>query len=306
MAASAAPDAEPGPAEPPVPIAHPFFDQRVKDARGHSVLSARYRPDTLWLLDEHRTVAGDALIPGTGYLEIIRAALREWNVTGPFEIRDLYFIRPLYVADGAEKDVRVKLDETDEGYSIEIRSACEVDGQHAWQLHALGSVALTPLADVAPVDVATVSSRCDVKVDVDEGGIRSPQENHLRFGPRWRVLKKARWGKGEAVGELELPARFAGDLEHVGLHPGVLDLATGFAMGLIAGYEPTHLWVPVSYGRVRVRGNLPRKIVSWVRNHGENTAKKDFAAFDITIVRRDRDRFGGSRGFFDQAPFGSR
>ena len=121
MAASAAPDAEAGPPETPVPVAHPFFDQRVKDARGHSVLSARYRPDTLWLLDEHRTVAGDALIPGTGYLEIIRAALREWNVTGPFEIRDLYFIRPLYVADGAEKDVRVKLDETDEGYSIEIR-----------------------------------------------------------------------------------------------------------------------------------------------------------------------------------------
>ena len=284
MAAKAAPSEEAGAPPAPIPVAHPFFDQRVKDDRGRSVLTARYRTKSHWLLDEHRTLSGAALIPGTGYLELIRGALREWNVDGPFEIRDLYFIRPLHVADDSEKEVRVKLVETDEGYSIEVRSACEVDGQPAWQLHALGSVALVPLADVPAVDLATVADRCDDGVDIDEAGIRTPQENHLRFGARWRVLKKARWGQGEALGELELPSRFASDLDLVSLHPGMMDMATGFAMKLIEGYEPTHLWVPVSYGRVRVRGPLPPRIRSWVRNHGDNSTKKDFASFDVTIT----------------------
>ncbi|MFD1807687.1 hypothetical protein ACFSHQ_04525 [Gemmobacter lanyuensis] len=42
------------------------------------------------------------------------------------------------------------------------------------------------------------------------------------------------------------------------MHPALMDLATGWAMGLIAGYRPDHLWVPVSYGRVRVWGRSRR------------------------------------------------
>ena len=284
MAANAAPGEEASPIEPPTPVDHPFFDQRERDAHARSVLSARYRPESHWLLDEHRTASGAPLIPGTGYLELIRGALREWKVEGPFEIHNLYFIRPLHVAEGTEKEVRVKLVETDEGYSVEVRSACQVDGKPAWQLHALGSVAVVSMAEVPPLDLESAAARCDRREDADESGIRTPQENHLRFGPRWRVLKKVRWGRDEALGELELPSRFVSDLDQVGLHPGMMDLATGFAMDLIDGYEPTHLWVPVSYGRVRVRGRLPQRIRSWVRNHGNNTTENDFASFDVTVT----------------------
>ena len=44
-----------------------------------------------------------------------------------------------------------------------------------------------------------------------------------------------------------------GDLDagHV-LHPGLMDLATGWAIGLVPGYEANNLWVPVSYGLIRV------------------------------------------------------
>src|SRR5262249_50653753 len=68
------------------------------------------------------------------------------------------------------------------------------------------------------------------------------------------------------------------------LHPALLDLATGWAMGLIEGYEPTHLWAPVSYASVRVHRPLPAEIRSWVRNAGPNRADAPFARFDVTLT----------------------
>ena len=44
-----------------------------------------------------------------------------------------------------------------------------------------------------------------------------------------------------------------------------MDLATGWAMGLIPGYSGAHLWVPLSYGSVRVWADLPQHIVSHAR-----------------------------------------
>jgi len=63
-----------------------------------------------------------------------------------------------------------------------------------------------------------------------------------------------------------------------------MDLATGWAMGLIAGYTPSHLWVPVSYARLRMHATLPADVVSWVRNAGDNRAEGPVARFDIVLA----------------------
>jgi acyl transferase domain-containing protein/thioesterase domain-containing protein/acyl carrier protein len=269
--------------EPPRPVDHPFFDVKTKDAWGEPVLEATYSPDTHWILDEHRTKAGTALIPGTGYIELIRAALAERGVEPPFEIRDLYFIRPLRVKDGEKKVVRVRLRETDVGYTVEVRSECSIEGQRAWELHALGQVASIKETEAPEkVDLATVASRCTNRIEKDENGLRSSQEAHLAFGPRWRVLTSMRIGDGEALGELRLPRAFHGDLDRIGLHPALLDYATGFAMDLVGDYSDDELWVPISYDTVRVRGKIGASIRSWVRNSAASGA--DFHAFDIAIT----------------------
>ena len=82
-------------------------------------------PASHWVLDEHRTRSGDALLPGTGYLELAAEALQAHGEAGAFEIRDLYFLRPLHGADdGRRREVRVRLARSDEGYGFEVRSAC--------------------------------------------------------------------------------------------------------------------------------------------------------------------------------------
>ncbi|MCB1330501.1 MAG: polyketide synthase dehydratase domain-containing protein, partial [Maritimibacter sp.] len=122
---------------------------------------------------------------------------------------------------------------------------------------------------------------------------------HLQFGPRWRVLKSTALGQGEGLAELALPA-VAHDDPDAGyrLHPGLLDLATGWAMGLIEGYAPgKHLWVPVSYQSVKVFRDLPPRIVSWVRNAGSNRAAGEIASFDVTLTTPEGEVCVEIRGF---------
>ncbi|MDP6538814.1 MAG: SDR family NAD(P)-dependent oxidoreductase [Planctomycetota bacterium] len=276
------------PPEEPVPLGspHPLLDGRARDEHGHTVLSAEYGTDTHWVLDEHRTAAGHALLPGTGFIELARAALDECGERGPFELCDLYFFRALEVGDGATRSVRVRLIPDELGYAIEVQSAHVLDdGRRGWETHAQARCALGDLEPPDSVPLDEIDRRCRLsRSPVDESGLRTAQEDHLRFGPRWRVLHQACYGEGEALGLLELHPEVAADLEEYPLHPALLDIGTGFAMDLIDGYEyGTNLWVPVSYERLRFFAPLSRTLRSWVRIRADATGPEGFARFDVTL-----------------------
>src|SRR5690606_3262296 len=142
--------------------------------------------------------AGHALIPGTGYLELARAALAQSGEEGGFEIRDLFFLRPLQVGDEETKEVRVLLQRSDEGYAFEVRSQCEVQGRVGYGLHAQARLLMHGLQRPERLDLKAIDARCQVQRTPRQPlGIPSPQEAHLRFGPRWRVLQQVSYGQGE-------------------------------------------------------------------------------------------------------------
>ncbi|MCV0440848.1 MAG: SDR family NAD(P)-dependent oxidoreductase [Hydrogenophaga sp.] len=266
------------------PAGSPLLDEATFDAAGHRLFTAQWRTQNRWILDGHRTASGQALLPGTGYLELAAQALRGNGEHGPFAIRDLYFFRPLEVNDGQTRAVRVKLGRSDEGYALEVRSDVVFEGRQGFQLNAQATLVPGTLPTPSAIDTAAVLARCARNRADDPAGLRSPQEQHLNFGPRWRVLQSVAYGEGEGVARLQLPSAFHGDLaEGYLLHPALLDLATGWAMNLITGYAPDHLWVPVSYREVRVHRPLPADIWSWVRNAGDNRADAPFAVFDVIL-----------------------
>jgi acyl transferase domain-containing protein/thioesterase domain-containing protein/acyl carrier protein len=264
----------------------PMLDARIKEPGGRTSLVARYHTATHWFLDEHRTAAGHALIPGTGYLELAREALAEQGETGPFEIQDLFFIRPLQVGDEETKEVRIRLDEAPTGYGFEVRSKVDVDGVIGWELHAQASLSFAGMPPAKSLSIPEIEARCDLRRVSDPSGIRTPQEAFLRFGPRWRVLHEVRWGRGEAIADLALDPKFEREVDDVALHPALLDLATGFAMDLIPGYDAKSLWVPISYESVRVYDGLTPRIRSWIQWAGDAEARtgSDLATFDVVIT----------------------
>lgn len=281
-------DAESGEAK-LAPVSHPLFDTRSRDSHGRTVFDKAYSPQREWILSEHRTADGQALFPGAGYPELARAALAEYGETGPFEIRDLYFLRPLYVPDGEVCDVRVQLESTDRGYRFSVRTRQRIDGRPAWLLIAEATLELGATAPAATLPIDEIDARCRIsRSAVNPLGHASGQENHVRFGPRWRVLRQVLYGEGEALAHLEVPDAFVSDLDEWKVHPALLDYATGYAMELIDGYVAEEsLWVPVSYGQIKVHAPLEKKVSSWVKLRRGPDDAGEFASFDVVITSAD-------------------
>jgi acyl transferase domain-containing protein/thioesterase domain-containing protein/NAD(P)-dependent dehydrogenase (short-subunit alcohol dehydrogenase family) len=276
------------------PVALPMLDSASFDDRGNRVFHASFSQDD-WVIDEHRTKAGDALMPGSAYLTLAAHALRAHREDGPFEIRDLDVLRPLKVADGAVRGVRVRLARTDRGYGLDMLADATLNGRHGFALTAQGRLTLLPMDRPDPVDLHAIRERCGVPTVARGGKLPAAQEVMLAFGPRWKVLDSEAVGEAEGVADLSLPDVARSD--DCLLHPALMDIATGWAMRLIEGWQPTHLWAPVRYGRVRVHAPLPDRIVSWVRNAGANRAAAETASFDVTLCDPDGRVFVEIAGF---------
>src|SRR5215207_9371563 len=71
----------------------------------HSAMNTR----THWPLGEHVVRGGQAVIPGTGFLEIARAALAYRFEDRPIEIRDLVFLQPFAVGPDETRAINIRL-----------------------------------------------------------------------------------------------------------------------------------------------------------------------------------------------------
>ncbi|QDU86071.1 Phthiocerol synthesis polyketide synthase type I PpsE [Planctomycetes bacterium Pla163] len=266
---------------------HPLFESRTEYEDGRRVLNGRWNTRDLWVLDDHRTAEGDALLPGTGSFELFGAALRELGEVGAFTVRDLTFFRALCVPDDAEVLVRVVLEPDAAGYRAEVHSRRSAADD--WQRHTTATLGLRRVETPAAVDVMALigSSERRAAANGDSGSstLVSPQEAHLAFGPRWRVLREVRRGADFELARLALPEDVRTDLAEWPLHPGLLDLATGFAMDLVPGYDASEgLWVPVRYERVVVHAPLAAEIWAVARPAaGAGSFDGEFA-FDVDIL----------------------
>ena len=88
----------------------------------------------------------------------------------------------------------------------------------------------------------------------------------------------------EGLAELELDRGFSEDATTFGMHPALLDLATGCALYLIDGYlQSSDLYLPLAYKRLSVYSRIPSKLWSHIRSRQENSVRRDVAVFDITL-----------------------
>ena len=275
-------------------LTQPLLDTLTADAQGRHVFEAELSAAQNWILSEHRTKDGTILMPGTGYLELAWQALRALNISEPFAIRDLYFLRPFDVSETGSRRLRVRLTTNDAGFEMEVLSEVQLQGRTAWQRNAQANLVLSKLGLPDPIDLNSIRSELpSVTLAAPDETLVSPQEAHLDFGPRWRVLKSMALGRNTGLAELSLPPEAVGDTDY-GLHPALMDLATGWAMQLIDGYKGDHLWVPLSYGEIRIYRSLPKDILSWVRS-----VRRDGEAvrFDLTLATANGDVCATVEGF---------
>lgn len=239
--------------------------------------------ENTWWLDQHRIKQGQALIPGTGYLELARASLSGGNGFVPVAINDLFFLAPLNVPDQENRRMAVDLEKEYQEFAFSVTSGQERERVD----HARGRVRRLnglPPQDRLPID--DIIARCQertVHYDADEQETR--QEAFLDFGPRWKNLREVHYGETEAIGRLKLLKQYHDDLNTFFLHPALLDLATSIGLPLIPGYaDRDDFYVPLSYGSVKMYRPLTGEIWSHATLRPSGVAVEDIPVFDITIV----------------------
>ena len=198
----------------PVPsvetTSQPLFDQRVS-VDGHGEwLELRCDPARHWLLDEHRLRSGEAVWPGTGYLELVAEAAREFGIWGAIDIQDLTFVRPLHVPDGETCAVRVRVERDAQRLKLTVESSSGlVNAPAAWTRHAEATASALRRSGPPPLDIAGLLALCGKSARASDGQtLRSAQEEHLKFGPRWQVLREVHLGDATAMAKLRLAPEF--------------------------------------------------------------------------------------------------
>lgn len=283
-------------------VGHPLIQRRLVHGTDESLFETRFSRATHWLLDEHRIRDGEALIPGTGYLEIARTALAQHFVleaSDAIELRDVTFLSPFVVPEGASRDLRVHLRAhgTDafafaiSGREVAVGSPPSTEGDAAgsWTEHARGTVArvrgTAHAGNLVNVAIKTkapalVAANCSVRHQL---GAKTP--SNLYFGPRWDNVVRIHFGHREALIELALADAFIADLAQFPLHPAMMDLATAGAQSLMVGYdEAKDFFVPASYDRVTVHAPLSNHVFSHVRLRDDEGNGPDLAVYDVTVV----------------------
>lgn len=270
------------------PADHPLLDYVSVDDDDIVATLELSVADT-WVLDEHRAGAGRAILPGTGHLELLVSTALEGGAEA-VEVANLSFLDPLMIPDNVVRDARVTLTPSAAGHTAEIVTSA-LGSSGGWRTHSQATVHMLDVAEteMPVVGLDAIRARCSTCVQVDEAGIVTKQENHIQFGPRWRNLRSIAWGRGEALAEIRLPDDYVADVDRFNLHPAMLDMATGYGLPLLDGYDDLDevpLYVPMSYGSVRWYAPLGATFFSHVRFR-DAAAGGNLVRFDITLVDAD-------------------
>lgn len=264
-------------------VVHPVLGTRIWATAEEELFASELSVASHWVLSEHRLRGGPALIPGTGYLEIARAAVEARSGSGAVELRDVAFMSPFVVEDESPRELRVHVGHGGSSNSLVIAGkAQQEDGSVQWQEHVTAKVGYADEEQPVALDLAGIRARCTARTVTFTGAEENP---HLDFGPRWKNLKEVRYGKGEAIATLELPAAYAEDLEQYRLHPALMDMATACAEALVPGFdERADFYVPLSYTRLTMFAPLPARIHTHVRLAPSDFDPKEIVVFDVTIT----------------------
>ena len=260
-----------------------FLKRRGEDDSPGIVFETNLDPGRHWFLDEHRLQTGEAVLPGTMYLEFARRAVdKETEDASGFSFADVNLLAPLRMSAGERRKVCVVLTERNGGYAFSVKSCVSDVSEKDWKEHAHGSVNVLSSSERDRVRSHISAPRFDVSRTASVG--QTPvQDEHLQLGARWQCLQRVAYEGREGYAVCELGGPYVAEVQDFFLHPSLLDVATGWALGLIDGYNSeTDFYVPLSFGEVKVFQPLPRRIYSYVQL--KSKSKREVATFNVILM----------------------
>ncbi|MGW6919555.1 SDR family NAD(P)-dependent oxidoreductase, partial [Kitasatospora sp. NPDC054939] len=285
------------------PGPHPLLDRALLRTMGQSVFLTEFSQERHWVLSEHKLL-GEAIVPGTTYLEMARAAASLHFGRPATELRDVTFLVPLLVQEGVPRTAHTTVRELDSLTAEFIVASLDPTGEH-WTVHVQGTVGVRPHTAPAPQqDLDRLRALCSLEsVDIT---LRQTEHKVMEFGDRWRSsLPTVHVGVRAALGVLDLPERYGAECQEYPLHPTLLDQATGFSgFAALETAEDRRLalgdrdfFLPVGYDSLLLHGPLPARGLSFVQPHPGAAHNAEFRKVDVVICDESGATAAEIRGF---------
>lgn len=263
----------------PLRIEHPLLTSRsdtlwttpfLKLPEGASLRTyiSRLSAEKHWVLDEHRML-GTPVLPGTAYLELIRACFEDLNGEASVTIQELFFLQPLSV----EEECEVRTVWVDRGICWEFTIVTE-GTNGSWTEHAKGSATreqAVPTGRLTAAELEVIRSQLDAAGHADESEQDHEDMLRMQYGSRWNSVNRVYRRGSEGIAEISLDDRYREDLKDYRLHPSLLDRATSFMDD--QGSSDAVSYLPFAYKNAVIRKPMTAEIYSLVQTRGEKSTE---------------------------------
>ncbi|MET7641793.1 SDR family NAD(P)-dependent oxidoreductase [Streptomyces sp. NPDC005438] len=270
---------------------HPLLRRLVRSTPTSRTYATVFNTADSWIVGDHR-IQDHGLVPGTAYLELVRAAVAETTAQAgrDIEINDVQYMTPVVVPDGRTREVFTTLEEHDDRWQFAVRSRTDARGTTSWVDHARGTVTFHEPEPETVRDLDKLRAGCEVEevLDTEESikvGLRldrfekgGPLE--FSFGPRWKCMREIQVGPRRVMATLRLDEEYHGDLDQYLLHPALLDAAGGTARV----HAPDTYYLPFSYRSLRVHHGLTSTIHVWVEVKEAADSAGETSTCDLEIL----------------------
>jgi acyl transferase domain-containing protein/aryl carrier-like protein len=268
-------------------IDHPLLGECIDESPDRKEYLTRYSVAQFWTLDEHR-IAGYALLPGTAYLEIARAAYEEHTKNSAVELTDFYFLNIFRPGESEIKEAHTLLERNGSGFKFVVKSKTNPKDD-TWQEHVVGKLTQAAPGTTQKHDLKELLERCGTEVNLQESeGVASGH------GPRWQNLKSLYLGTDELLALIELPEEFSADLENYKLHPAIIDVVTGAAKQYLSDGAS---YLPLSYKKVTIHAPLSRRLYAHAKPGIDNQQRREVLTFDAVIMDEQGRELVNIEGF---------
>lgn len=238
-----------GQAAEPKSLRHPMLQKQLIASDDLALYESEFDRDSHWFINEHRIKDSYALLPGTGFIEMARAAVHEFlqDPKAMIELSDVFFLAPLVIPGGQSVRVQIEVRKIAESLDVKIVRLHQ-SGAH----ETLTTLKASAFKAQAPerAKIHSLVKQLTSKSWTPEPHKQFSQEQHLDFGQRWQGVKRVSQGKDHVFAQLALGESFHSDLNQFGIHPALMDLGTSLPLELFKNYKSEYLFVPVNYRRL--------------------------------------------------------
>ncbi|HEX6100801.1 MAG TPA: beta-ketoacyl synthase N-terminal-like domain-containing protein [Thermoanaerobaculia bacterium] len=262
-----------------VAVLHPLLHGNTSDL-SEQRYSSTFTGEEFFLADHQVAMngqAGQKVLPGVAYLEMVRAAIEHASPARPeaavLELDKAVWAQPVVVTDRTKVSIALSADDDQIEYRIYSGNGDDEI------VHCHGRAVFSDRPAPAKLDLAQLEAQMGQGRMEPDALYAACARMGLHYGPAFRGITAIRKGNGQVLARLRLPAGVAGSSAGYVLHPSLLDSALQASVALIDDAS-ARLRVPFALETLRIVAPCTAEMVAWVRS---SPGSHDAARLEIDL-----------------------